>query len=117
MEVVASFTAGAVDLTEIDVVEEGVIDQSGNLEAVPREPDGVTWISNDYFVTADEGDWNGGSRGFTVFDTAGNVVYSSGSTMEDIVTMVGHYPEERSENKGKILETFSIFSLRHGVRN
>ena len=29
-----------------------------------REPDGVTWISKTRFVTANEGDLNGGSRGF-----------------------------------------------------
>ena len=54
-------------LDDIDVDEEGVIDQSASLSAVPREPDAVTWIGTEYFATADEGDLDGGSRGFTIF--------------------------------------------------
>ena len=100
MEVVASFTAGSVDLDDIDTLENEVIEQNGNLSAVPREPDGVTWIGTEYFCTADEGDWNGGSRGFTIFDKTGAVVYSSGEDLERYTTMAGHYPEARAENKG-----------------
>lgn len=100
LEVVTSFTAGTVDLVNVDILENEVIEQNGNLEAVPREPDGVTWIGNDYLCTADEGDWNGGSRGFTIFDKTGTVVYSSGEDLERFTTMAGHYPEARAENKG-----------------
>jgi len=98
--VIDSFTAGTVDLTNIDTEEEGVIDQSSSLTAVPREPDGVAWINKKYFATADEGDMDGGSRGFTIFDKEGNVVYNSGSSMDQIAAALGHYPEERSGNKG-----------------
>ncbi len=95
-----SFSAGAVDLVNIDTDEEDIIDQSSSLSGVPREPDGVTFISPYYFVTADEGDLDGGSRGFTIWDLAGNVVYGSGSDMDQIAASVGHYPEARSGNKG-----------------
>ncbi len=99
-EVINSFTAGTVDLSYIDTEEEGVIDQSSSLTAVPREPDGVTWINKKYFATADEGDMDGGSRGFTIFDKEGNVVSGSGNGMDQIAAAYGHYPEERSGNKG-----------------
>lgn len=98
--VISSFSAGTVDLENIDTEEEDIIDQTSSLMAVPREPDGVIFMGTDYFVTADEGDLDGGSRGFTIFDLSGSVVYSSGSEMDQIAASVGHYPENRSGNKG-----------------
>jgi len=96
--VVKSFSAGTFDLNGVDTAEEGIIDQSSTLAAVPREPDGVAWIGNEYFATADEGDMNGGSRSFTIFTTAGDVV--STTAVDQLTASFGHYPEERSENKG-----------------
>ena len=98
--VVDSFSAGDVDLDQIDNLEDSIINQVDSLDDVLREPDGVTWIGTDYFATANEGDLDGGSRGFSIFDTYGNVVYDSGNEMELLVARVGHYPDERSENKG-----------------
>ena len=106
------FSAGSVDLTNIDATEEDAfINQVESLSGVVREPDGVTWLNNDYFATANEGDWNGGSRGFSVFDTRGNVVYDSGNTMDQLTAGIGHYPDDRSENKGNEPENaeFGIF--------
>lgn len=98
--VIGSFSAGSVDLDNIDTEEEKIINQSSSLVSVPREPDGVVFIDSDHFVTADEGDLYGGSRGFTIFNRAGDVVYSSGSEMDQIAASVGHYPDKRSGNKG-----------------
>ncbi|MGJ8682432.1 esterase-like activity of phytase family protein [Paraglaciecola sp.] len=95
------FSAGSVDLTLVDGTEEkALISQTESLDGVLREPDGVTWLGNDYFATADEGDLDGGSRGFTVFNKQGEVVYAAGSSMEHMVASVGHYPDGRSGNKG-----------------
>ena len=100
--IVNHFTAGTVDLHQIDTKEEdpALISLTDSLLGIPREPDGVSWISNELFATADEGDLFGGSRGFTVFDTDGNVVSSSGNTLEHEVVRLGHYPDGRSKNKG-----------------
>lgn len=98
--VISSFSAGSVDLDNIDTEEEKIIDQSSSLTSVPREPDGVIFIDSEHFVVADEGDLNGGSRGFTIFNLDGDVVYSSGSEMDQIAASVGHYPDKRSGNKG-----------------
>jgi hypothetical protein len=95
-----SRSAGAADLMMIDTVEDDIIDQSSSLSQVPREPDGIVWMGDDYFATADEGDLDGGSRGFTIYDAMGEVVYTSGNMLEHLAVMVGHYPESRSENKG-----------------
>ena len=65
------FSAVPVDLDGVDVKKDGVIDLSGTKKAVAREPDGVQWIDAERFVTANEGDWKGGRRGFTIFKADG----------------------------------------------
>ncbi|MCI5074642.1 esterase-like activity of phytase family protein [Oricola sp.] len=99
-EVVSHFSAGSVDLDNVDTEEEGALTFDGTLTSVPREPDAVQWLDNDRLVIANEGDWNGGSRGFTIFSKAGEVLYDSGLSFEYEVAMAGHYPEKRSGNKG-----------------
>lgn len=99
-ELSGSFNAGTVDLDGVDIEEERIIKMDGQLEDVAREPDGVTWIGNELFATANEGDLYGGSRGFSIFDKEGNVVFDAGTQMEALVTATGHYPDKRSENKG-----------------
>lgn len=100
--VVSSFSAGTVDLSQIDTLEEdpALITLNSSASAIPREPDGLTWINTDVFATADEGDWLGGSRGFTLFDRNGNTVFEVGNALEHEVVRLGHYPDGRSENKG-----------------
>ena len=98
--VLNSFSAGTVDLDQIDIDEEDVISMTSSLTEVPREPDGVAWIGTEYFATADEGDLFGGSRGFTIFNTAGDIVFTSGNSMDHLTAKFGHYPENRSGNKG-----------------
>jgi len=100
--IVNDFSAGAVDLMQVDATEEepAIISQTEMLTMIPREPDGVAWINNELFATADEGDLDGGSRGFTIFDLDGNVVFTSGNSNDQITARLGHYPDSRSENKG-----------------
>jgi hypothetical protein len=74
---------------------------SAGFQNRPREPDGATWINVAYFATADEGDWKGGTRGFTIFDTTGRIVYASGNELETLSTQVGHFPERRANRNGR----------------
>lgn len=99
-KVVQDFSAGSVDLTKIDATEDDVINQTESLDDVLREPDAVNWTSLLTFATANEGDLDGGSRGFSIFAANGKVLYDSGNELEQIIARVGHYPESRSENKG-----------------
>lgn len=98
--VLAHFSAGSVDLSGVDLTEDGALlfeeDQPGRL----REPDGVQWIGPDHFATANEGDMDGGARGFTVWNRDGTVAFDSGAEFERAIAEVGHYPEGRSEAKG-----------------
>lgn len=100
--IINDFSAGVVDLLQVDTQEEdpALISLTDTQLNVAREPDGVAWISNEHFATADEGDLFGGSRGFSVFDTDGNVIYTSGNTLEHKAVRLGHYPDNRSGNKG-----------------
>jgi hypothetical protein len=100
-EVLSHFSAGAVDLEGIDATDEqAALIFTESLSAVPREPDGIQWIDTDHFVTANEGDMDGGSRGFTVFRKDGTVVYESGPSFEHAIVQIGHYPDRRSDAKG-----------------
>ncbi|MCI0732321.1 MAG: esterase-like activity of phytase family protein [Methylococcaceae bacterium] len=115
--VINHFSAGLVDLTQIDASEEdpALISLTDVLFDIPREPDGVTWISNNLFVTADEGDLFGGSRGCTAFNMQGNVVFTSDNDLEHEAVRIGHYPDSRSENKGNEPES-ADFSVYGGER-
>lgn len=99
-QVIGSFPAGGVDLENVDVEENELIDQSASLRNVAREPDAVAWLSNLTFATADEGDLFGGSRGFTNWGIGGGTLFEAGNSLELLTARLGHYPEERSENKG-----------------
>jgi hypothetical protein len=100
LTVETSFSAGSADLVAIDTEEEGLIqlkdDQPGRL----REPDGMTWMGTDYFASANEGDMDGGSRGFTIYGADGTEIFESFEAYDYLQVMNGHYPEERSGNKG-----------------
>lgn len=99
-QVINHFSAGSVNLTDIDVKKDGKLDFTSSLQNVAREPDAVKWLDNDRFVIANEGDYRGGSRGFTIFNKKGEILFESGSSFEQQVVKVGHYPEKRSGKKG-----------------
>ncbi len=98
--IVKHFSAGQVDLNNIDINKDSLITPTENLSAVLREPDGVSWMGNNHFSTANEGDLSGGSRGFTIFNRDGNVVYESAESLEHIITRHGHFPDKRAGKKG-----------------
>jgi hypothetical protein len=94
------FSAGAVDLEGIDATEDGALVFTESQPGRLREPDGIQWIDADHIATANEGDWNGGSRGFTIFRRDGTVAWESGAAFEQAIVEIGHYPEGRSDAKG-----------------
>lgn len=98
--VTGGFEAGTVDLDHVDAVEDDSIILADSISDVPREPDALTFLPDLLIATANEGDLFGGSRGFTIFDYDGNVMYDSGSSFDHLAVRHGHYPEGRSENKG-----------------
>jgi len=74
-------------------------------DVATSDPDSVTWITRPIIVTADEGDLDGGTRGFTIFDDGrfrdgGQVLFTCGNTLENLLVRIGHYPEKRSNKRG-----------------
>lgn len=123
--VVRDFSAGTVDLADVDTTENeigpqgsGLIELDGSLTERRREPDSVQWIDDDTFVTANEGDYEdadgveGGTRSFTLFRADGRVEYEAGNSFEHRVVQAGHYPESRSENKGAEPEGLEVGSWK-----
>lgn len=108
---ISHFSAGAIDLDGIDTKTDGKLSFSKKKEGVLREPDGVKWIDEDHFAVANEGDYKGGSRSWTVFKTDGTVVYESGPSLEQAIVAMGHYPEGRSKSKGVELESVDVASF------
>ncbi len=105
---VSHFSAGAIDLDGIDTKTDGKLTFSKKKEGVLREPDGIKWIDDETFAVANEGDYKGGSRSWTVFKTDGTVVYESGPSLEHAIVAMGHYPEGRSKSKGVELESVDV---------
>lgn len=99
-DVKSHFSAGTVDLEGIDTKTDGALKFTDKQEGRKREPDAVKWLDNDRIVVANEGDYEGGSRGFTIFDKTGKVLYEAGNTFEHAIAQLGHYPEKRSKAKG-----------------
>ncbi len=105
------FSAGSVDLVGIDTKRDGALKFTGELKGIPREPDAVKWLDNDRLVVANEGDYQGGSRGFTIFDKTGKVLYESGASFERAVANIGHYPDKRSAAKGVEPEGLEVATI------
>lgn len=97
--VVTHFSAGATTIEGVDTKRDGALGFTGKKEDVAREPDAIKWLDDDRLLVANEGDWKGGSRSFTIFGKDGTVLFESGATLEMTAVAMGHYPDHRS-NKG-----------------
>ncbi|OCB54210.1 alkaline phosphatase [Mycobacterium vulneris] len=106
------FSAGSQSVDGIDTKEDAVIDQTGSITDIPREPDAIGWIGDDYFATANEGDWKGGTRGWTIFNAdTGKVVWDAGNSLEQLAIRTGLHIEKRAEAKGPEPEGLAITTL------
>ncbi|MEU7909016.1 esterase-like activity of phytase family protein [Actinoplanes sp. NPDC049118] len=111
--VIRHFSAGTVTVPGVDTQDDDRISPTGTITA-KREPDGVTWLTDDLFATANEGDYQGGSRGWTIFDRGGRVVWDAGNSLEHLAIAHGLYPDKRSDAKGIEPENVA-FGRFHGV--
>lgn len=108
-DVVKIFSAGRASVEGIDIAEDAAIDQTGSITDTPREPDAIGWIDDTHVATANEGDWKGGTRGWTIFDaTTGDVVWDAANTFEQLAVRTGLHIESRAESKGPEPEGLAI---------
>jgi hypothetical protein len=111
--VASHFSAGAVDLTGVDLTDEqAALLFTEEATGVPREPDSVKWIDDTHFAIANEGDMDGGSRSWTIMSKTGDVIYEAGMSLEHAIAQIGHYPDRRSDSKGVEPEgmEFAVFN-------
>lgn len=99
-KVAKAFSAGTATVEGIDTKKDGKLDFTGKIENIAREPDAVKWIDDDHIAIANEGDWKGGTRGWTIFAKDGTMVYDSGNSFERAVAAIGHFPDKRAGKKG-----------------
>lgn len=91
------FSAGTVSLEGVDTKKDGALKFTGEMKDVAREPDAVKWLDDNRLVVANEGDWKGGARGFTIFSKDGKVLYENGAGFEREIAKIGHYPDKRNK--------------------
>lgn len=114
-EITSVFSTGSVDLENVDAKKDKLIKPTDSLKSVPREPDAIAWIDDEHLATANEGDWKGGSRGWSVFDSSGKVVWDAGSSIEDIANRHGLHNNKRAEKKGPEIEGIATATM-NGTR-
>ncbi|UPA25609.1 esterase-like activity of phytase family protein [Shinella oryzae] len=108
------FSAGTVNLEGIDTKKDGALKFTGEMKDVAREPDAVKWLDDNRLLVANEGDWKGGARGFTIFDKQGKVLYENGAAFEREIVKIGHYPDKRNK---KGIEPEGLEAARFGEDN
>ena len=107
-KVVSHFAAGSVDSDGIDTKSDGALTFTASKKGVAREPDAIQWLDDDRVVVANEGDYKGGTRSFTIFSRTGEALFDSGPSLEMRIAALGHYPEKRSKSKGAELEGLEV---------
>lgn len=105
------FSVGNAKVTGIDTAKDGKFSFTGGID-LPREPDALAWIDDRYLATANEGDWKGGTRGWSIFDsTTGEVVWDAGSSFEHLAARHGLHNEDRAGKKGTEPEGVSVATI------
>ncbi|QYF73178.1 esterase-like activity of phytase family protein [Cryobacterium sp. PAMC25264] len=106
------FSAGTATVTGIDTKKDKVINLTGTITNVPREPDSIAWVDDTHLATANEGDWKGGSRGWTIFDaTTGAVAWDAGNSFEHLAVAGGLYADSRADKKGSEPEGLMVSTI------
>ncbi|MBC6795548.1 esterase-like activity of phytase family protein [Corynebacterium sp. LK28] len=98
------FSAGSAEVKGVDTRSDKLINPTDTLPATPREPDAIAWIDDNHLATANEGDWKGGTRGWTVFDTSGKVTWDAGNSVENLAIRHGLHNNKRAKKKGVEIE-------------
>lgn len=98
------FSAGIAEVKGVDTQSDKLINPTDTLPATPREPDAIAWIDDNHVATANEGDWKGGTRGWTVFDASGKIVWDAGNSVENLAIRHGLHNNKRAKKKGVEIE-------------
>ena len=119
-DIVTHWSAGTTT-HPADTVEDNDIQFVNQIINARREPDAIAWTPGGRLVTANEGDYDldlregefTGGRDFTVFSDSGKVLFEPGAGLELQAVRHGHYPDDRSENKGIETEGVAVAVYNH----
>jgi DNA-binding beta-propeller fold protein YncE len=119
-DVVTHWSAGTTTHLA-DMADDNDIQFVDQIVNARREPDAIAWTPGGRLVTANEGDYDldlsegefSGGRDFTVFSTAGDVQFQPGAALELQAVRHGHYPDERSEDRGIETEGVAVAVYNH----
>jgi len=116
-EVIRIFSAGTSVHPRADLTKDGETALTDAFEG-RREPDAIAFTKDGrHLITANEGDTSlktfgdgiySGGRGWSILDLQGNVVYDSGSSVEELAVLRGQYPEGRSGKRGIEIEGATV---------
>lgn len=98
------FSTGSAEVKGVDTKSDKIINPTDTLPETPREPDAIAWIDDNHVATANEGDWKGGTRGWTVFDANGKIVWDAGNSVENLAIRHGLHNNKRAKKKGVEIE-------------
>lgn len=98
------FSAGSAEVKGVDTKSDKIINPTDTLPETPREPDAIAWIDDNHVATANEGDWKGGTRGWTVFDANGKITWDAGNSVENLAIRHGLHNNKRAKKKGVEIE-------------
>ena len=121
-KVIRIFSAGTSKHKRADLKKDKKISFTQSFEG-RREPDALAFTADGkYIITANEGDTKqktfkdgiySGGRGWSIFDLEGNVVYDTGSSLEEEAVIRGHYPDGRSKKRGIEVEGVAVASFNN----
>ncbi len=87
-----AWDAYTVTVNQIDATRNKLVELVETLSDVPRKPAAVTWLGANTLATA-----NRDSRGFSVFQRQGNVLFDAGNQLEHLAARIGHFPEQLAD--------------------
>jgi len=105
-----SWNARTVTLDQIDVTRNQLVELVETLSDVPRKPAGVIWLGANTLATA-----NRDSRGFSVFQRQGSVLFDAGNQIEHLAARIGHFPEHLADLMGT--EPNAVLAANHQGTN
>lgn len=108
------FCAGTAE-RKADIKKDGSVKFTDDFKG-RREPDGITYITvggRVFLALANEGDTSvktfgdgvqSGGRGVSIHSTSGKVLWDSGLELDIKASLMGHYPDDRSDKRGTEVE-------------